>query len=821
MNSKRPGVVATGLLAGMQALLAFVVPVVAQDSAQSVSTPADLTPANLTPAVGPWVVQINAPDRATIDFLSSEFDVWSVVPRKGAVLAQVDADDLAMLHAYGFEASINRRLTDSLHVPRTEGAAGTIPGFPCYRTVEQTESDAQALVAQFPTLASLTDIGDSWIKINGPGPGYDMWVLRLTNSAIAGDKPKFYSQGSIHAREYTTAETVMRFAEHLLDAYGTDADVTWLLDENEIHLLLFANPDGRKQAETGLSWRKNANNNHCTGSNDRGIDLNRNFEFQWGCCGGSSSSECSQTYRGPSAASEPESQAVQAYVASILPDQREPDLNSPAPDDATGLFLDIHSFGQVVLSPWGFLTGGGNPPNGDQLLTLARKYGFYSGYDASLGSTGIVDGSTKDWAYGELGVPGYTVELGTTFFESCGFFESNVLPANLEALEELAKVVRTPYITPAGPDAVDVAADDGVAAQGGIVPVTATLDDTRYDGAEPIQAIQAGEVYVDVPPWGVGATPITMSADDGVFDASVEVATATLDTTGLSAGRHTVFVRGQDADGIWGTVSAAFLFVVDPATAPQLQGTVRDAETGASITATVTVGGLFSTTTDGAGFYDLQVPEGTYDVVVDAAGYGSSVLESVVLDDFDVITRNVFLAPLVTAFFDDFETGAAGWTADAPWAITTEQSQSPTHSWTDSPGGNHGNNLNISLTSPSLDLSGFAGVTLSFFQRYALEDGFDFGYVEVSTDGLAWDAVATVNGMDTTWQETTINVPQLDGSPTAQVRFRLTSDVSFNLDGWYLDDVQLSGYDPELVGDVIFVDGFESGDVSAWSASVD
>ena len=780
------------------------------------------------PEPGPWVVQIDVDDPATISLLSDELDVWDVVPGKGlgsemggevdAVLAQVDIDDLAWLQASGFRVSVNERLTASLHVPRIEGASGTIPGFPCYRTVERTVSDAEALVAEHPTLASLVDIGDSWVRLNGPGPGYDLWLLRLTNSATPGDKPKFYVQGSIHPREYTTAETVMRFGERLLGAYGVDADATWLLDEHETHLLLFANPDGRKQAETGLSWRKNANNNHCSNTNDRGIDLNRNFSFQWGCCGGSSGSECSQTYRGPSAASEPETQAMQAYVASIYPDQRDPDLDAPAPDDATGLFLDVHSFGQVVLSSWGFQ--GADPPNGGQLLTLARKYGFYSGYAAQLGSLGTVDGATKDWAYGELGVPGYTIELGTAFFEGCGFFESNILPGNLEALEELAKIVRTPYITPAGPDAVDVAADNGVAIPGEVIAVTALLDDTRYDGAEPSQAIQAAEIYVDVPPWGAGAMPQAMTADDGTFDETVEAATAMLDTTGLSDGRHTVFVRGQDADGVWGTVSAEFLYVLDPATAPRLQGTVRDAVDADVLEATIVAGGFETTSDPGTGFYELLLPEGTYDVVVSAEGYGTTILENIVAMNLDVIVENVYLAPLTTVFFDDVESGAGGWAADSPWAITQAQSQSPVHSWTDSPGGDHGNNLDVSLTSQVFDFSSLAGLKLSFFQRYELESGFDFGYVEVSTDGSTWETVGTVNGAETTWHEVSFDLPQLDAAATARVRFRLSSDVSVTEDGWYVDDVRISGYDPSLLSGLIFSDGFESEDTAAWSTTV-
>jgi len=111
---------------------------------------------------------------------------------------------------------------------------------------------------------------------------------------------------SIHAREYTPAETALRFAEFLVNNYNSDPDVTWILDYHEIHIMFQANPDGRKEAESGLSWRKNTNENYCgVTSNNRGADLNRNFNYQWGGAG-SSSNPCDATYRGPAADSEPE-----------------------------------------------------------------------------------------------------------------------------------------------------------------------------------------------------------------------------------------------------------------------------------------------------------------------------------------------------------------------------------------------------------------------------------------------------------------------------------------------------------------------------------
>jgi hypothetical protein len=205
---------------------------------------------------------------------------------------------------------------------QTEG----IPGYPCYRTVEETLASGQALAAAYPGLAEWIDIGDSWEKTAAGGlPGYDLLVLRLTNESVGGAKPDLWVEGAIHSRELTTAETATRFAEHLLANYDVDPDITWLLDHNEIHILLQTNPDGRKHAEAGEQWRKNTNGNYCgPTSSYRGADLNRNFDFYWGCCGGSSGDPCSRP-SGCQPASDRRLQAIQSYVANF-PDWRPDDL---------------------------------------------------------------------------------------------------------------------------------------------------------------------------------------------------------------------------------------------------------------------------------------------------------------------------------------------------------------------------------------------------------------------------------------------------------------------------------------------------------------
>jgi hypothetical protein len=433
--------------------------------------------------------------------------------------------------------------------------------------VEETFATAQSIAAAYPKLATWIDAGDSWEKSVDLG-GYDMKVLRLTNSDIAGPKPKIFITSSIHAREYTPAELITRLAEDLVDNYGTDADATWLLDYHEIHLMLQANPDGRKMAEVGWSWRKNTNQNYCSPtSSSRGADLNRNFEFLWGCCGGSSGYECALTYRGPSPASEPEVQAVQNYLRAQFDDQRGPGIDDPAPLDATGIYLDIHSSGRLMLWPWGFTS---NPaPNGSQLQTLGRKLAYFNGYypEQAIGLY-PTDGTTDDFAYGELGLAAYTFELGTQFFQSCSYFENTLEPANMPSLIYALKVARTPYMTPAGPDATDLAlsAESSLSGfpAGTSVSLTATIDDTRYNtrnGTEPSQTISAAEYYVDVPPWDNPGLSVGMSPVDGIFDNKVENVEATIDTNGWSIGQHIIFVRGKDSAGNWGAYSAVFLDV--------------------------------------------------------------------------------------------------------------------------------------------------------------------------------------------------------------------------------------------------------------------
>jgi carboxypeptidase T len=522
------------------------------------------------------VVRAYYSDPKMVAELARWLEPWEVHSDEGYLVVGVTQEEYAQLVKLGFRVEIDWQLTDQANRPigRLPQQANGIPGFPCYRTVSETFASAQALVSSYPQLAAWIDIGDSWDKYQPGGePGSDLMVLRLTNSKISGPKPTLFIMASIHAREYAPAELATRFAEYMLHAYNIDPDVTWLLDYQEIHLLLQANPDGRMLAETRANfeytwWRKNTNLAYCPFNSEyRGADLNRNFAFQWNS-GGSSNSDCDENYHGVAAASEPETQAIQAYDRRLFSDQRGQLIGDSAPITTTGVFIDLHSYGNLVLWPWGNIA---NPaPNDLKLSRLGQKFAFFNHYDPKQAIMLYqTSGTTDDFAYGDLGVAAYTFEMGYSFFEDCIDFEHTILTANIPALVYAAKSTRSPYQTPSGPDVTSVVISPTVTAPGGIVQMIAQIDATRYftgtgRSVPPvIQNILTAEYTIDTPPWLTTTIPLTYSlaALDGSFDQPRETVTGVIGTGGLGAGRHLLYLRGQDADGNWGPFSATFLYM--------------------------------------------------------------------------------------------------------------------------------------------------------------------------------------------------------------------------------------------------------------------
>jgi carboxypeptidase T len=471
-------------------------------------------------------------------------------------------EDFKHLRALAFERNfavsidMQKTLEQTARIAlKDAGQSQGIPGYNCYCTLEKTYKKMRLFAEAYPDLAIVEDIGDSWQKTQNNG-GYDIFVLVITNKYSTGDKPKTLITSALHPREYATAELTIRFAEHLLENYGKDADITWLLDHQEVHLIIQANPDGRKAAEGGVLWRKNANSSHCKGaSRFYGADLNRNFAFAWGKQG-AGDKPCDETYKGNSAGSEPETKAIQDYLKRLFPDNRGNDFSSPAPKTTSGVYLDIHSFGELVLWPWGVSSG--SAPNHNELQTLGRKLAYFNNYTPEQ-AIGLrpTSGTSNDFAYGELGVPAYTLELGTDFFQDCDSFTNKILPDNFAAFIYAMKSSRAPYQLPGGPEIVNLQIDESL-------KLTAKADDTRYNskkGLEQHQPISMAEYYLDTPPWTKGAVAQKFIATDNTLNENVEELQARLETSTLSTGQHIVYARAKDSAGNWGVVSAVFVTI--------------------------------------------------------------------------------------------------------------------------------------------------------------------------------------------------------------------------------------------------------------------
>ena len=469
------------------------------------------------------------------------------------LFAWVNHSQMAELRKNGFDVRIDRTRTEEL---RRDSQVDTFNGG--YRTVEETIAFVNQMAAQYPQLAQSFTYGQSWNKLQNPNNGYNLFGIKLTNRNTTGNKPTFFLEAGIHARELVPPEIATRFIEYLLKNYGRDADVTWLLDEHQIVVIPIVNPDGRKIAETNAGKRKNANTSNGSCSQTTfGIDLNRNFSYFWGTVNLPTESPCSETFPGLSAASEPETQGIQTLVNSLFPDQRGPLRTDPAPQDATGVFLDMHSTGNLVLYPWG---QDNLPPPNIQLRTIARKMAGYNGYNP-IQSIQLypTSGTAREYAYGELGIAGLAMEIGLGS-GTCGGFapaftciegggtSGSFWQKNLPVLLYLSKIARTPYITSEGATAETLVVSRTA------TPGTFALRAQISDAANGNQTVAAAEVYVDTPPWR-GGTPVAMTAEDGAFDSPVEFAAANVN---ISPGRHIFYVRGRDSANNWGAVKAAF-----------------------------------------------------------------------------------------------------------------------------------------------------------------------------------------------------------------------------------------------------------------------
>ncbi len=270
-----------------------------------------------------------------------------------------------------------------------------------FKTYTEIVEHVQDLADQNPALATYIPIGQSL-------QGRTMFALRVTGPGATAERPGIIYTGTQHAREWASPMAVLYIAEHLITEYATNTQVKSLVDNIEFLIVPVVNPDGYDFTwahPNNRLWRKNMRPAPPSAPNCPGVDPNRNWGFAWGGNQGSSPLPCSETYRGPNAFSEPETQVVRDFVIA------HPRITSS---------IDFHSFSQLVMSPWGYTIA--LPPDhalfqqisaqmSQAILdTHGRIYEFGPGYTTIYPTTG----SVKDWMYGSRGILGWTIEVRDT-----------------------------------------------------------------------------------------------------------------------------------------------------------------------------------------------------------------------------------------------------------------------------------------------------------------------------------------------------------------------------------------------------------------------
>ncbi len=274
------------------------------------------------PGTSYWLRLSERPTASRLQQLQAGFDILESASGFDVI---VPAEDMGAFQQLELKATVIARGR-----PFAEIAAELDAPDANYYTPAEIEAKLDAYVKGYPALAQKLDL----TTLSGAQKTHDkrgIFALKVSDNVDKNeDEPAILLAASHHARELTTPVLVFDAIDRILKSYATDTQIKALVDDHEIFFVPCVNPDGVNWVwTTDNLWRKNRRPN---GGSSYGVDNNRNYPFLWGSCG-SSTSTTSQTYRGPSAGSEPENQTMMAFSRSYRPE----------------IYLDFHSYGREVL----------------------------------------------------------------------------------------------------------------------------------------------------------------------------------------------------------------------------------------------------------------------------------------------------------------------------------------------------------------------------------------------------------------------------------------------------------------------------------------
>jgi len=343
---------------------------------------------------------------------------------KGAIVhlqvsrAMLPALVFFLMASPGFVA-VDRAMDSTVLAVASEAEAS--PDFE-YRNFTVIRDILFGLEAQYPEIAKVYDIGDSWETTQGIAER-DIFAIKISdNVPVDEDEPEVLIMSLHHAREWITSELVTELLINITSSYGHDARISWLVDNRELWVVPVVNPDGLEYSlDVDPMWRKNRRLNW---DFTYGVDLNRNYNGSengdpLGAWGGAGTSDTpgDSTYCGEAPFSEPETQAIRDLVY--------------ARDFQIG--LDIHSYSELVMWPWGYT--GNVTPDDDSLSGIGGRLAAVNGYvPAQSVLLYPTTGDSLDWLYGGADAYSILFEIGTKFHPSSAAEAWEVINENIPAL---------------------------------------------------------------------------------------------------------------------------------------------------------------------------------------------------------------------------------------------------------------------------------------------------------------------------------------------------------------------------------------------------
>ncbi len=258
--------------------------------------------------------------------------------------------------------------------PMDEIQAGRGEGYP---DLGEVEGLMAATAAAYPSICKMVDLTT---ELGAPTTfeGRHIYALKISDNVnLEEDEPSMLVVSTHHARELVAPVIALLAIERFTSQYGVDPTLTQIVDQHELWISPVWNPDGYNEVFVGNNfWRKN----RTVLPGGIGVDNNRNYRTGWSTACGGSTSPTSETYKGPSPASEAETLTMEAFTEA----------------ERFARVLDFHSFGREALYSYRCLSH----PQTAWLQAEANRLATACGYSSTRVPS--ADGEHYQWQLTKL-----------------------------------------------------------------------------------------------------------------------------------------------------------------------------------------------------------------------------------------------------------------------------------------------------------------------------------------------------------------------------------------------------------------------------------